>query len=287
MLRFDTILFPTDFSGRCAGAARYVKALSARFDSTVILLHVVEARIGQPGDPQFGGVLLEPWLDLEVRAKEQLSEYLKDVLSGPKVQRWVVRGTAAAEILNTARQQHADLVVIPSHGYGAFRRLLFGSTASSLLHRCSCPVLTGAHMDEIAVPEDSLQINRILCPLDLTAASERVLLAAAELAASFSASLTLIHAVPGTDAMPERQMDCELRGHLIAQAREQMIALTIKHGIDSAIVAEAGDVADVVEAAVTKYGSQLVVIGRNGQHPWWEHNSYAIARQAPCAVLAI
>ena len=287
MLRFDTILFPTDFSGRCAGAARYVKALSNRFDSNVILLHVVEARIGQPGDPQFGGVLLEPWIDLEDRAKELLQEYLKNELSGPKVQRWVVRGTAATSILDIAKEQQADLVVIPSHGYGAFRRLLFGSTASSLLHRSACPVLTGAHMDEVSAPDGGLQIDRILCPLDLTAGSERVLLAAAEMASYFGSTLTLVHAVPGTDAIPERQMDCELRTHLLAQAREQMIAMAGKNGVNASIVADAGDVADVVEAAATEHKAQLVVIGRNGQHPWWEHNSYAIARQAPCAVLAI
>jgi hypothetical protein len=66
-----------------------------------------------------------------------------------------------------------------------------------------------------------------------------------------------------------------------------MIALASKNGVNATIVADAGDVANVVEATATQYESQLVVIGRNGQHPWWEHNSYAIARQAPCAVLAI
>ncbi len=287
MLRFDTILFPTDFSGRCNGAARYVKALSDRFGSKVILLHVVEARIGQPGDLQFGGVLLEPWVDVEERARELLREYLKEELPGPNVERMIVRGTAAACILEVAKEQHADLIVIPSHGYGRLRRMLFGSTASSLLHRSPCPVLTGAHMDGPADSAEGLAVSRILCPLDLTASSERILLAAAEMAAYFGAELTLVHAVPGTDAVPERQMDCELRRHLIRQAREQMIALCAANGVTATAVVDAGDVADVVEAVAKEYDSQLVVIGRNGDHPWWEHNSYAIARQAPCAVLAI
>lgn len=287
MLRFDTILFPTDFSGRCSGAARYVKALSDRFDSNIILLHVLEARIGQPGDPQFGGVLMEPWIDIEERTRELLDEYLKEELAGSKVRRMLLRGSVASTILEVAREQKADLMVIPSHGYGTLRRMLFGSTASTLLHRSPCPVLTGAHMDEPGAFVNGLSIEKILCPLDLTSTSEHVLMSAAEIATYFNAELTLVHAVPGTDVVPERHMDCELRSHLIRQGREQLIALAASNGVNCSIAVEAGDVADVVRSAATQHGSQLIVIGRNGHRTWWEHNSYAIARQAPCAVLAI
>ena len=74
MLRFKTILFPVDFSDRCVGAARYVKALRERFDSRVILLHVVETRIGQIGEPQFGGMLLDAPVDLEAEARQALDQ---------------------------------------------------------------------------------------------------------------------------------------------------------------------------------------------------------------------
>jgi nucleotide-binding universal stress UspA family protein len=287
MLHFDTILFPTDFSGRCSGAARYVKALSDRFDSRIILLHVLDARIGQPGDPQFGGVLMQPWIDIEERTRDLLDNHLAQELAGSRVQRMLVRGAVASTILEVARQQHADLMVIPSHGYGTWRRMLFGSTASTLLHRSPCPVLTGAHMDAEQSLGSGLAIERILCPLDLTGATKSVLLAAAEMAAFFHAELTLVHAVPGTDVVPERHMDCELRLHLIRQARQQLIGMAAANGIPSTIVVEAGDVADVVEVTARQHDAQLIVIGRNGHRTWWEHNSYAIARQAPCAVLAI
>jgi nucleotide-binding universal stress UspA family protein len=261
--------------------------LSDRFDSRVVLLHVLETRIGQPGDPQFGGLLLDPWVDIEERTQALLEDYLREELPGPKVGRMLVRGSVAASILDVAKDQKADLLVVPGHGYGTLRRMLFGSTASSLLHRSPCPVLTGAHMDSTAALTEGLQIQRMLCPLELTAPSEKLLLAAAEMAAYFGAELTLVHAVPGADTLPERSMDCELRAHLIRQAREQLITMAAANGINSTIVVEAGDVADVVEAAAHQYNAQLVIVGRNGHRTWWEHNSYAIARQAPCAVLAI
>jgi len=43
MFQLRQILFPVDFSSRCRGAAAYVQALAGRFDSGLILLHVIEA----------------------------------------------------------------------------------------------------------------------------------------------------------------------------------------------------------------------------------------------------
>jgi len=287
MLNFSTILFPVDFSDRCVGAARYVKALSNRFNSRVILLHVVETRIGQPGEPQFGGLVLDVAADLEAQARVMLDGFLGPELSGSKVERWVVRGSPASSILAVAREEKADLLVIPTHGYGGLRRILFGSTASTLLHRSPCPVLTGAHMECTPAGDAEIEIRRMLCPLDLLAISDRVLDFAAELAVRFGSELILLHVVPGSDAMPEKQMDCELRVHLLAQAREQLLALATKHGVNATILTESGSVSTVVESTALACSADLIIIGRNGEHPWWEHNSYGISRKAPCAVLSI
>jgi len=201
-----------------------------------------------------------------------------------------VRGSPASTILAVAREEHADLMVIPTHGYGGFRRILFGSTASTLLHRSPCPVLTGAHLDRTADEADAaneLEINRILCALDLLGESDKVLDSAAELAARFGAELVLLHVVPGTEALPDRQIDCELRAHLLTQAKEQLLAIASNHGVNATILTEAGSVAPTVETIAIASSADLIVIGRNGEHPWWEHNSYGIARRAPCAVLSI
>jgi len=287
MLRFKTILFPVDFSDRCVGAARYVKALRDCFDSRVILLHVVETRIGQLGDPQFGGVMFDVPADLEAQARQTLDQFLTEELSGPNVERWIVRGAPASAILAVAREEHADLMVIPTHGYGGLRRILFGSTASTLLHRSPCPVLTGGHLDRTGDTTGELEIERILCALDLLAPSDKVLDSAAELAARFGAELVLLHVVPASEALPDRQIDCELRAHLLTQAKEQLLAIASNHGVNATLVTDAGNIAATVESTAIASSADLIVIGRNGEHPWWEHNSYGIARRAPCAVLSI
>lgn len=49
--------------------------------------------------------------------------------------------TAAEEILRTIVDEHVDLVVLGTHGYGAVRRALIGSVASAVARASTCPVL--------------------------------------------------------------------------------------------------------------------------------------------------
>jgi hypothetical protein len=42
----------------------------------------------------------------------------------------------------TARKEHADVVVVGTHGRTGLERLLVGSVASRIIGTASCPVLT-------------------------------------------------------------------------------------------------------------------------------------------------
>ena len=53
----------------------------------------------------------------------------------------LVQGPARDEIVRTAREQRADLVVMATHGYGGYRRLLLGSVATAVARQAPCSVL--------------------------------------------------------------------------------------------------------------------------------------------------
>ena len=53
-----------------------------------------------------------------------------------------LRGKAAHEIKRLAKSLDADLVVIGSHGQGAVKAAVLGSTANSVLHGIHCDVYT-------------------------------------------------------------------------------------------------------------------------------------------------
>lgn len=51
------------------------------------------------------------------------------------------KGYATDEICAAAEELGAALVIMGAHGWGAFKRLVFGSVSTGVLHHASCPVL--------------------------------------------------------------------------------------------------------------------------------------------------
>jgi nucleotide-binding universal stress UspA family protein len=54
----------------------------------------------------------------------------------------VAHGKPYTELLRTAAELRADLIVIGVHGRNAADMMLFGSTTNQVVRRASCPVLT-------------------------------------------------------------------------------------------------------------------------------------------------
>jgi nucleotide-binding universal stress UspA family protein len=50
-------------------------------------------------------------------------------------------GSAAHEICEVAKEYRARMIVLGSHGWGAIRSAIFGSTAAGVLRHAPCPVL--------------------------------------------------------------------------------------------------------------------------------------------------
>ena len=288
MLSFNTILFPVDFSERCRGAAHYVEALAGRFGSRVVLLHVVETTIGQPGDLDFGGLATSVhWEDRIARSQVLLDRYMDDQ-QFLNIERRLETGDPARTVIRVASGESADLIMLPTHGYGGFRRFILGSVTAKVLHDADCPVWTGVHL-ESAPPLEAIQIRRILCAVDLTPKCEPVIEAGLQLADEYGAELALIHVVPGSEAIPERSMDCELRRHLIAQAREQLLGEAKKAGFNGAVLVRSGEVAKAVDDTAREFGADLAIIGRSHQHGFGRlrTHSYGIIRESPCPVISI
>ncbi|HLM01323.1 MAG TPA: universal stress protein, partial [Pyrinomonadaceae bacterium] len=53
----------------------------------------------------------------------------------------VLFGSPESRIVETAEQMHAELIVVGSHGYNRWERLLLGSVSDSVVHHAPCSVL--------------------------------------------------------------------------------------------------------------------------------------------------
>lgn len=118
------------------------------------------------------------------------------------VRRIVCEGDPAETITEQACHGRSDLIMMPTHGYGPFRRLLLGSVTSKVLHDTPCAVWTGAHVEQ-GPSADRLNFNNVACAVDLGAHGPRVLRWAANLASEFNSRLTSIHlenCIMGTSA---------------------------------------------------------------------------------------
>lgn len=53
----------------------------------------------------------------------------------------ILFGSPDSRIVETAEEMHADLIIIGSHGYKRWERLLLGSVSDSVVHHAHCSVL--------------------------------------------------------------------------------------------------------------------------------------------------
>ena len=129
MPMFSKILVPVAFSGRCEGAAQYAEALACHFHAELALLHVV-APVPAYWCPD--AVVVSPEANEEVvaQSKAELDRFLGNGLQGISVTRVVEEGDPAQEIVEYAHNGKFDLIVMPTHGYGPFRRFLLGSVSA-------------------------------------------------------------------------------------------------------------------------------------------------------------
>ena len=138
------ILCATDFSGMSAEALRVALALAERHRAPITLLHVVESLPDRDAAAHRALLDLDSLrADLERRATERLRRIIAD-MAAPHVafETRVAAGCVHREILRTAAEERADLIVIGAQGHGILAHLLSGSNAQHVIRAATCPVLT-------------------------------------------------------------------------------------------------------------------------------------------------
>jgi nucleotide-binding universal stress UspA family protein len=291
MALISRILVPVVFSERCQDATRYAAALACRFHSDLVLLHVFTQPWAAYSSPE--GYATPPPYDLEstlTQVKEQLDQFLADELKSFSVRRVLSEGDAARTIAQYACSEHCDLIVMPTHGYGPFRRFLLGSVTAKVLHDAKCPVFTGPHLEHPPALE-SPSFGKILCALDLGPESHQVLEWASRFANEFGSEIAIVHAIPASTARLEGiYFDPQWRTDQADHARSDLKSLQAEFGVKGEIVIELGDVPDAVRAAADTMGADLAVVGRGRVHGVLGRlraNTYGIVRESRCPVVAV
>ena len=135
---------PTEAACRALKAA---EELAGAFCAELLVVHVVPPT--PVPLPPLDGAYTPPF-DV-VAYEEQLREHFRISLERLRKERLsrktsvrvrVVTGDPAAEIVRLAKEERADLVVLPTHGRTGLSHVFFGSVAEKVVRHAECPVLT-------------------------------------------------------------------------------------------------------------------------------------------------
>lgn len=143
-MQIRSILLPTDFSDHAAYARAHAVSFARTMGASIICLHVIEPVV--PVVSYTGLAEPMPIADLADEMQDSAARELPKVsgseeFAGLQVEDMIVHGEATTEIVRVARERAVDLIVIATHGRTGIGRVLFGSTAESVVRQATCPVL--------------------------------------------------------------------------------------------------------------------------------------------------
>ncbi|MCB9282865.1 MAG: universal stress protein [Lewinellaceae bacterium] len=143
-LRLKHILVPTDFSESSKGAFVYAQALAAEVDASIKVVHMYhpEFDVGNP-------FMDEPLTAFEQNKRETLTEFIRDntihsgesVATATRIEKEVVIGFAAEEIVRLTKTGKFDLVVMGTTGEAGFLGRVLGQVSTQVAQQSVSPVL--------------------------------------------------------------------------------------------------------------------------------------------------
>lgn len=295
MFELKKLLVPVDFSARSEAAARHAAAIAARFNSEILFVHAIPHGPYEHGlfDAAYnGGAVWPSPEEIEVRMGEQMSEFITRTVPDAETFSEIGFGGAAERIREAAEREQVDLIVMPTHGYGPFRRFILGSVTAKTLHDLAFPVLTGAHVE--AVPEGDPKPYRVVaCAIDLSPHSEVVVEWAKGFAQSVGADLHVIHAAPSVEGLPgveEGHVPGGLSSALISQRTQQVNEFLSSVACSAQVHVDCAEVAHYAPAVADDIGADLLVVGRSADGSEigrLRSHSMGLIRESPCPVVSV
>lgn len=142
------ILFATDGAKQSNAAIDAFEKFALKDGDEIRVISVVDIAL-PVGIDIYGGYLPDT-TELEKNAKESASKLVSETADRIKqhfkdidifVTTDILFGSPESRIVETAEEIKPDLVVVGSHGYSSWERLLLGSVSGAVVHHAPCSVL--------------------------------------------------------------------------------------------------------------------------------------------------
>lgn len=208
MIKFNPgkILIPVDFSPLSMNAVNHAVFLAQRFKSEIVLLHVLKDLTDHSGiigsTPEFKKLNGRIGRTAEKKLEELCKKIRKD--SGVKAEADVSSGSIPREIVQVAKDNEVNLIVMGTHGYSPLEEFILGSNALTVLQLSTCPVMTVRERTEH-------MYSRIVLPLDLSEHSRQKVDAAVFLAGKYGASIHIAGILGPGEKADRKKMEVILK----------------------------------------------------------------------------
>jgi nucleotide-binding universal stress UspA family protein len=142
MANFNKILVPIDYSTHAEEAVRTAVELAKRYSASITLVNVYEP-IDRLVPEAYWVITPEQERRVLAAFEERLGKSEKQVrdLGVSSVSTQLLEGEPALRIVDYARDNAFDLIVMGTHGRRGVKHLLLGSVAERVLRTASCAVL--------------------------------------------------------------------------------------------------------------------------------------------------
>ncbi|MBV9216706.1 MAG: universal stress protein [Acidobacteria bacterium] len=140
------ILLATDGTKYGQAAAEMLRKLAIEKGDEIKIICVVDMAVPLAVDV-YGGYMPDT-TEIEKAARENACKIVEDTVA--QAREWigdaaissdVLYGSPESRVVETAEEMGADLIVLGSHGYKSWERLLLGSVSNSVVHHAPCSVL--------------------------------------------------------------------------------------------------------------------------------------------------
>lgn len=140
------ILLALDGSKSSDNVLNELKNINLNKNSEIIILSAVE-KIGPVIGQPFGGALIEYEIEVEKKGLELADEIVKEAKEKIEndfdcyVKTEIISGSPKYIIVDKAKEWQTDLIILGSHGYSLWQRVLLGSVSTFVAHHADCSVL--------------------------------------------------------------------------------------------------------------------------------------------------
>lgn len=132
------IIIPVDFSIHSENALKAAVEIAKKHQSTVTIVHMIEfqeVHLSQEEKSEESRYFME-------LTQKRLDKFLnKEYLKGVAIQTVVKNYKAFSEFNQVAKEHHADLIVMGSHGSSGIQEVVIGSTTEKVVRTSDIPVL--------------------------------------------------------------------------------------------------------------------------------------------------